>query len=358
MRKPKALKPGDKIAIVSLSSGMLGEDFGRQYIPIGTRRLKDFGLETVFMPNALKGIDFLREHPEARAADLKQAFLDSSVKGIVCAIGGDDTYRLLPALMEDEEFRRAVKENPKIFTGYSDSTVNHLMLYKLGLITYYGPCFVCDLGEAAEEMLPYTKRAFQGYLEGKEVREIVSSDLWYEERRDFSAASIGTDRIAHKEERGYELLQGSPRFQGKLLGGCLESLYDILTGNRYEEQKGICEAYGLFPEKEEWKGKVLFIETCEEKPSPEMLERELLALKERGVFEVINGILIGKPQDEVYYEAYKEVYQSVVDRPELPILYNVNFGHAFPRCVLPYGIDAEVDGEKKKIVFREELFER
>lgn len=211
------------------------------------------------------------------------AFLDDSIAGIICAIGGDDTYRLLPYLMEDEEFIKAVEKHPKLFTGFSDTTINHLMFYKLGLSTYYGPNFICDLGEIADEMLPYTKRAFEGYLEGNECGEIVSSDIWYEERKDFSRAAIGTDRKTHKEERGFELLQGSEVFQGRLLGGCLESLYDILTNSTYEDEKEVCERYGLFPEKEEWIGKILFIETCEEKPIPELFEKEVALLKEKGV---------------------------------------------------------------------------
>jgi len=49
--------------------------------------------------------------------------------------------------MEDEEFIEAVEKHSKLFTGFSDTTVNHLMFYKLGLSTYYGPNFICDLGE-------------------------------------------------------------------------------------------------------------------------------------------------------------------------------------------------------------------
>lgn len=252
--------------------------------------------------------------------------------------------------MEDAQFIEAVQKHPKLFTGFSDTTINHLMLYKLGLSTYYGPNFICDLGEIANEMLPYSKKAFESYLEGNSYHEIVSSEIWYEERVDFSRAAVGTDRVSHKEERGFELLQGNPLFQGQLLGGCLESLYDILTDTRYKDEKNICEKYQLFPSKEEWSGKILFIETCEEKPTPQLLEQELLMLKEKGVFEVINGILIGKPQDEAYYEEYKEVYRKVIDDKTLPIVYNVNFGHAYPRCVLPYGVLAKVDMEAKKIL--------
>lgn len=349
MRYAEKLKKGDKVAIVSLSSGMLGEEFCSHNIEIGVKRLEEYGLKPVFMPNALKGIEYLKEHPEARAQDLKDAFMDDSIAGIICAIGGDDTYRLLPYLMEDTEFIRAVEKHPKLFTGFSDTTVNHLMFYKLGLSTYYGPNFICDLGEIADEMLPYSKRAFESYLEGNECREIVSSDIWYEERKDFSGAAIGTDRIAHKEERGFELLQGSEAFEGELLGGCLESLYDILTTRRYEDEKAVCEKYGLFPNKEEWVGKILFIETCEEKPEPELFEKEITALKEQGVFDAVNGVLVGKPQDEMYYQEYKEILIRVIDNEKLPVVYNVNFGHATPRCALQYGVIAKVDMLQKKI---------
>ncbi len=349
MQYARKLRKGDKVAIVSLSSGMLGEEFCSHNIEIGVKRLKEYGLEPVFMPNALKGIEYLQNHPEARAKDLKDAFLDDSIAGIICAIGGDDTYRLLPFLMEDAEFIKAVEKHPKLFTGFSDTTVNHLMFYKLGLSTYYGPTFICDLGEIANEMLPYSKKAFEGYLEGNEFGEIVSSEIWYEEREDFSRASMGTDRVQHKEEHGFELLQGSEVFQGALLGGCLESFYDILTDTRYGDEKEVCEKYGLFPGKEEWAGKILFIETSEEKPEPELFEKEIALLKDKGVFDMVNGVLVGKPQDEAYYQEYKDILIKVIDDEKVPIVYNVNFGHATPRCALQYGVVAKVDMNQKKI---------
>lgn len=177
----------------------------------------------------------------------------------------------------------------------------------------------------------------------------MSSEIWYEEREAFSRAAIGTERASHKEERGYELLQGSEIFQGRLLGGCLESFYDILTTNRYEDEKSVCEKYGIFPGKEEWEGNILFIETCEEKPAPELFEKEIMALKNKGVFDVINGVLVGKPQDETYYEEYKVILKRVIENEQIPIVYNVNFGHAAPRCALTYGAMAKVDMKQKKI---------
>lgn len=71
MKYAKKLRKGDKVAIVSLSSGMLGEAFCSHNIEIGVKRLREYGLETSFMPNSLKGIEYLKANPKARAKDLK-----------------------------------------------------------------------------------------------------------------------------------------------------------------------------------------------------------------------------------------------------------------------------------------------
>ena len=64
MIKPEPLKRGDKIAIVSLSRGLLGMPFCKHELEIGIKRLKEFGLEPVIMPNALKDLKHLEELPE------------------------------------------------------------------------------------------------------------------------------------------------------------------------------------------------------------------------------------------------------------------------------------------------------
>lgn len=88
MIKPKRLNKGDRIAIVSLSWGGLGDDQFIHKFHIAKERLgKDFGLEVVCMPHALKGSRFVAEHPELRAKDLMDAFSDHSISAIFCAIG-------------------------------------------------------------------------------------------------------------------------------------------------------------------------------------------------------------------------------------------------------------------------------
>lgn len=67
------------IGIVSLSSGIIGEDFVKHEVDLGIQRLKDLGLNPIFLPHSLKGLDFIKDHPEARAEDLIHAFSDDSI---------------------------------------------------------------------------------------------------------------------------------------------------------------------------------------------------------------------------------------------------------------------------------------
>jgi len=353
---PKKLHKGDKVAIVSLSRGLLGMPFVKHELDLGIKRLKEIGLEPVIMPNSLKDLDYLFNHPEERASDLKTAFLDDEIKAIICAIGGDDTYKTIPYLMEDKEFVEAVKKHPKIFTGFSDTTMNHLTLNRLGLSTFYGPCFLVDFAELDKEMLPYTKESFERFFT-EDSYEIKSSPIWYSDRESYGEEQLNIPRVSHKEEHGYETLNGSGVVTGKLYGGCIESLYDAMTGERYSDEKEITKKYNILPTKEEWQEKILFIETCEEKTKPEKLEVILNLFKEKEIISSVKGIIVGKPIDEAYYEEYKDIYKKVFKDLNTPILYNVNFGHSVPRALLPYDAETTKENYKKKIYINSKILE-
>ena len=222
-----------KVGIVSLSSGIIGESFVRHEVELGLKRLKDLGLEVTFLEHAQRGMDYLKDHPESRAQDLIQAFEDPSIDMILCAIGGDDTYRLLPYLFEDNQLKKVV--NQKVFLGFSDTTMNHLMLHKLGVKTFYGQSFLADVCELEEEMLPYTLSYFKELIGTGTISEIRPNNVWYDERMDFSEKALGTKRTRH-ENQGFELLKGKATFEGEILGGCLESRYKIFDNKRKEDK--------------------------------------------------------------------------------------------------------------------------
>ena len=336
------------VAIVSLSSGIIGEPFIQFEVEIGLRRLRDLGLNVKFMPHARMGLEYVRDHPEKRAEDLLAAFRDLETDMILCAIGGDDTYRLLPYLFGHGELAKAVTD--KIFLGFSDTTVNHMMLHKVGLKTFYGQSFLSDLCELGPRTHPYTQSFFEELITTGGIRKITPSDVWYAERESFTPDQAGKELPALPNQ-GFELLQGPPVFSGKILGGCIDTMYDFFDGGRYADMPELCRKYQLFPAAEDWKGRILLLESSEEKMKPEAYRKALEYLKEAGVFGAVSGILAGKPMDEAYAEEYKRLLVEVVGCPGLPIVFNLNIGHAMPRCIMPFGVEAAVDAEKQVIEF-------
>lgn len=343
MLKPKRLRPGDKVAIVSLSRGMLGEDMFIHKYHIAKQRLeRDFGLQVVCMENTLKGIDYLYAHPEARAADLMAAFRDPEIKAVFNSIGGDDTIRLLPYIDFD-----VLRDHPKIFTGFSDTTTNHFMMFKAGLVSYYGVSVMCNLAEYGG-INEYTRNMIVNTLfEPKQTLDIPSAPYWHDDedpRVMWCPENQNTPKPYHPEEIGYEVLQGSGVAEGELLGGCVDVFVELLGTS-------------LWPSPDRWKGKILFVETSEEDMSCDTLTWILRNLQAQGIFDAIHGIIVGKPARRSKYEPYKEVYRKVVGfeagHPELPILYNVNFGHAEPIGVLPLGVRCRLDADRKALTLLE-----
>ncbi len=343
MRKPKHLCPGDTVAIVSLSAGTLGEPWAIHKYYIAKERLeRDYGLKVRAMPNALKGREYLYRHPEARAADWMEAFRDTEIKAIFNAIGGDDTIRLLPYIDFD-----LIRQNPKIFTGFSDTTSNHFMMYKAGVMSYYGASIMTNFAEYVR-INDYTAAAIRNILfDPKPEQEIPSAPYWYDDEDEkiwWKEENIHTLRQYHPEEIGYEVLQGSGVVEGELLGGCVDVFIDTI-------------GTPIWPTLADWKGKLLFLETSEEDMSCDLLAWILRNLAAQGIFDVLAGILVGKPARRSKYEPYKEVYRKVVGfeagRPDLPILYNVNFGHAEPIGILPIGARCRLDADRKTLTLLE-----
>ena len=341
MKKPRSLRPGDRVALVSLSKGLLGEPAFLHKFDLAKRRMaEDYGLQLEAMPNALKGIDYLDRYPEARAQDLMDAFRDPGINAVINAIGGDDSIRLLPYIDFD-----VLRDNPKIFTGFSDSTTNHFMMQKAGLVSYYGLSLMNQWSEYVG-INPYTGHMLQKVLlEPPETLDIPCSDF----------CSYETDKIwwgeAHMEEptprfpnTGYHLLQGTGTVRGPLLGGCADVFPELL-------------GTPLWPSQEDWKGKILLLETSESDMPPGIFCSLLRNLQAQGILKHLKGILFGKPAyreaEEGYFRVLKKVVAEEAGLPELPILCNVNVGHAYPAGVFPLSLTYEIDCSRRTLTLLE-----
>ena len=329
--KPKKLHVGDTVAAVSLSWGGAGDSGILWRYEQGKQRIESvFGLKVVEAAHALSGSNYVYKHPEKRAEDLMNAFADKSISAIFSCIGGEDAIRMLPYINFD-----VIRANPKIFMGYSDTTIVHLMCCKAGITSFYGPSI---LGEFAENVAMHdyiTQSVNKALFTAEPIGEIAQSDEYTGDRLELAIENINTARTLYANTP-YELLQGSGVVRGRLWGGCLEVL---------EMAKGT----SLWPDAQLFDGAVLFFETSEEAPPPVYFERWLRNYGSMGVLQRAGALLFGKPYQNKYYEEYKAAIKKVLSELGLfnmPVLYNMCFGHNSPMCVLPYGAMAEVDCDK------------
>ena len=326
LRKPKVLKKGDKVCTVSSSWGGAGDASLRFRYEIGKRRLEEMGLIVVEMPNTLAGTEYVYENPQARAADLNAAFADDSIKAIFSCIGGSDSVRMLPFLDWD-----IISANPKIYMGYSDSTITHLICHKAGFTSFYGPSILAEFAEN-NQMFGYTKHWVEKALfSPSPLGEINTCDEFTDDYIPWTEENQSTDKKM-KSNQGYILLQGTGKVQGRLIGGCMD-VWEFVKGTE------------LFPDKKYFDGAILFFETSEDSPSPDLVEWWLRNYATIGVLQKINGLIFGKPYQEKYFEEYQQRIVKVLREinSNIPVFYNGSFGHNEPMCVIPYGVMAQLD---------------
>lgn len=330
--KPKRLNPGDKVATVSLSWGGAGDSDLLWRYNLGKKRLKEqFGLEVVEMENTLKGSDYLYNNPEKRAEDLMAAFSDSSIKGIFSCIGGDESIRMLPYI----DFN-IIKNNPKVFIGYSDTTISHFMCLKANLSSFYGGSILAEFAENVK-IFDYTVDGIKKALfDASPIGIICPAREWTGERIEWLESNTSIAKTMIKNQ-AYEFLQGKGISKGPLIGGCMEVM-EMIKGT------------SLWPSIEVFEDAILFFETSEDMPDPMYIEYWLRNYGSQGILQKIKGIIFGKPYQEKYYEEYKDSIMKIIAEFklfDLPIVYNMPFGHNEPMTCLPYGAMGEINCDKE-----------
>lgn len=332
--KPARLNRGDTIAIVSPSWG--GPSVFPHIYEHGLKVLREkFGLRIKEYPTARMDKDKLYSNPKTRADDINKAFADKEVKAIIASIGGNDSIRILKYLD-----KKTIKSNPKIFMGYSDITTLNTFMNQLGLITFNGPAVMCGFSQLGN---------FPNYE--SHINEIlfdIKSNYDYKPYQEWSmnypdwANKENTGKVGSiQKNKGWHWIQGNSKVTGELYGGCIEVL-EMMNGTEFWAPLSF------------WKGKILFFETSEEKPSPDFVKYVLRNYGVQGILDNIKAIVVGRARD-YSEEENNQLEKNILDvvskefnHPELPIITNFDFGHTDPQLIMPLGIKAEVDCKNKR----------
>ncbi len=345
--KPSKLNPGDKVAAITLSWGGAGT-FPYRF-EIGRQRLEQiFGIQVIPTKPALKSAEWIYKNPKARADDLMESFSDPTIKGIISMIGGDDSIRLIPFVDLN-----VIKNNPKVFMGYSDTTVTHFMCLKAGLSSLYGPAIMTAFAENVA-MHDYTIQGIHKTLFSNEVVGAIpqNNEGWTTEFLDWADVNNQSIKRILNSPADWNFIGNNEHVcKGRLIGGCLESL-QFLNGTE------------LWPNLSVWEQSILFLETSEAGIEPGGVTRFLRNLAAQGILSSLNGILFSKPGGKhMTAESFPKYDQSLLkvfeeyDLPLIPIVTCMDFGHSDPMWTLPYGALTEINPISKTVTILENSVE-
>lgn len=289
MKKPKYLKKGDRVAIVSPSGAIAPE-----FIDGAADTLRDWGFEPVIGEHAKMKCGRFAGLDADRAADLQWAMDSKDIRAILCGRGGYGLVRII-----DKLSFKAMKRNPKWLIGFSDITALHSALLNNGIESLHA---VMAKALAHKDNNMEAAMAVKNFLLGKLDNEVV-------------------DMTPHRLNKFGES-------HGRLVGGNLSVLYGLRS-----------TPFDINPD-----GAILFIEDLAERPYH--IDRMMQNLRLSGVLERISGLLVGRfsdiEEDASFGQTVEEIICSATEGYSYPVAFNFPVGHVSYNMPMRLGADVKM----------------
>jgi muramoyltetrapeptide carboxypeptidase len=303
MLKPRALRPGDHIAVVAPASHFDRDEFHK-----GIAELERLGFQPVYDESVFAREAYVSGPATLRRDALRRAWQDPSVAGVLAVRGGYGSVHALPWLSVDE-----IREAPKAFIGYSDLTtiLTHLTI-NCGLVGFHGPMLDHRLS-----------RGEQGY-----------------DRQSFLNCVTRAEPAGELPASGLEILKTGDA-EALLYGGNLTQLVASL-GTPYAFRPS--QPY------------VLFLEDVGERPY--RLDRMVTQLRLSGALDLAVAVVIGEllncDEPGGDYTGRSTMADLFRDFPG-PVVFGFPSGHTTgPLVTLPLGVRVRVAANAQPRVIVEE----
>jgi muramoyltetrapeptide carboxypeptidase len=303
VRKPRALRRGDRVAVVAPAS-----PFARDEFESGIAELRTIGFDPVYDATVFDRHGYVAGKPEGRAAAFMAAWRDPSIAAVVAARGGYGSVQILPLLDA-----ATVARTPKAFIGYSDNTsILSWLTLQCEIVSFHGPMIE---GRFARGQAGYDRDSFERCL----CQAQPAGEL----------APEGLETVAAGEAAGM------------LVGGTLTQLTASLG-----------TPYAFNPPQ----SCVLFLDEIAERPF--RLDRMLTQLRLSGILSRVAAIVFNelpKCDEPGGNLPARGVIVDVLDGFRGPILFGFPSGHtAGATMTLPFGVQARVIGDRRPRVIIEE----
>ncbi len=300
MKKPPALRAGDRIRIVAPARKISPTEMAP-----ALKQIEAWGFEPYYTERLWAEADQFAGSDETRIADLQEALDDPQCRAILCARGGYGSVRLIDAL----DFR-AFEQAPKWLMGFSDITVFHLALHNLGWASMHSSMPINFASNSSKSLAS--------------IYQALSGESYQIEAPNHPYNRPGT-------------------MQGEIIGGNLSMLYSLLGS----------------PTSVNTQGKILFFEDLDEYLYH--LDRMMWNIKRNGYLEQVEGVLIGTLSDMndnsiPFGEQADDILKRHLDAYPFPVAFGIPAGHQSDNQCLIFGTEAhiKVGADKTLISFQNE----
>lgn len=290
------LKLGDTIGLISPSHVADRET----YAPIITH-IEKLGFKIKTGANLYKDTWGSVASDSERADDLNAMVTDPEVKLIFFG-GGHGASDILPLI--DYE---SIKKHPKLFLSYSDGTsILNAIYAQTGLVTYYGqtPGVFCPPDE-------YTRANFDSHIVNRNAKSHISNSKWH--------------------------TLNSGNCEGILIGGYLPHVAK--------------ESDSSFFKYDDKKMYILFLEDHEKFNDIPHISSYLIQLEQSRFMKNVVGVIFGHYSNTISVELF-ECFKQFGKRNAIPVVYCDDFGHGNNHAIIPIGINAEFNADRKTLIYR------
>jgi len=282
---------------------------------LAKENLLSLGYKVLVTNNVFTNSKFVSSSGLVRANEFLELWKNNGVMAISQVRGGEFLMEMIPYI-DDNIIRQ---NNPKWVFGYSDSSLlNFYITTKYDIATINSPNFFEFAINPNSQSLEYLFNT----LKNNEIEE--KSFLYYEKNKSNNRFKYNLDtKVKYKS-----LYNNSKVIQGRLIGGCLEAISEII-GTKYDFVKEFIKRY---PE-----GFIWYLDIYNSNPLE--LNRLLFQMKEALWFKNINGILIGRTNSKKRISdlTYKDVLHKIFDDMNIPVFYDIDIGHTKPQLSIING---------------------
>jgi muramoyltetrapeptide carboxypeptidase LdcA involved in peptidoglycan recycling len=331
VRYPVPLRPGDRIAVTSPSSGVRREMWPR--LEFCTKHLRELGYDVV-IGDCMDGSGVTSAPAPARAAELTAMLLDPAIRAVVPPWGGELAIDLLPLL----DFDAIGAAEPTWLVGYSDlTTVMMPLTLRTGIATLHGSNLMDTPYAVPEPLLPWLSAATAPA--GSTLRQ-GAARAYRSGRHDHYAFHPQVRQMTLNTPGRWKLLGGQDGVavevcaRGRLIGGCLETV-SMLPGSPYGDVADFAARHA--PE-----GLLVYVEIAEAEAV--VAARMLHHLRLAGWFDRANAVLVGRSAGPSSgdFSQHDALVDALGDLP-VPVLYDLDLGHIPPQLAIVNGALATIE---------------